>query len=181
MLPAARVLSIDALAEFRAALDSFVEVGKEALVANDMEMQRAAAWLDEQLKHWQKEVHVRQEAMIVAKTNLKRRQNMKINGRTPDCTEQEDAFELAQRRYREAEEKLANCRRWVPLLRREIDQYAGEVRHFTDLVEVELPKFSANFKQRIEALEAYVRMAPPPTPSAPEGETPSQNASSSSG
>src|SRR5687767_8185731 len=106
MQQAARVLSIEALEEFRAALDNFVEVGKDALGANDMEIQRAAAWLDEQLKHWQKELRVRQEEFIIAKNNLKRRQLMEINGRHPDCTEQEEAFELARRRVREAEEKV---------------------------------------------------------------------------
>src|SRR5438445_7546515 len=125
MQKAARVLSVEALEEFRAALDHFVEIGKDALGANDMEVQRAAGWLDEQLKHWQKELRVRQEELIVAKNNLRRRQMIKFNGRPPDCTEQEEAFEKAQRRLREAEEKLANCKRWAPLLQRETDQYTA--------------------------------------------------------
>ena len=167
MQQAARVLSIEALEEFRAALEHFVETGKDALGANDMEIQRAAGWLDEQLKHWQKELRVRQEEFIVAKNNLKRRQMMEFNGRKPDCTEQEEAFQLAQRRLREAEEKLANCKRWVPLLQRETDQYTAHVRHLAGVLEVDLPRFSANFKQRIAALDAYVHMAPPPTPDVP--------------
>ncbi len=167
MQPSARVLSIAALEEFRAALDHFVEIGKDALGANDMEIQRAAGWLDEQLKHWQKELRVRQEECIVAKTNLKRRQMMEVNGRKPDCTEQEEAFQLAQRRQREAEEKLANCRRWVPLLQRETDQYSAHSRHLAGVLEVDLPRFSANFKQRIEALDAYIHLTPPPTPAIP--------------
>jgi hypothetical protein len=166
MQQAARVLSVEALEEFRAALDHFVEIGKDALGVNDMEVQRAAAWLDEQLKHWQKELRGRQEEFVVAKNNLKRRQIMKINGRPPDCTEQEEAFELARRRVREAEEKLANCKRWVPLLQRETDQYLAHVRHLSGVLEIELPRFSGNFKQRIAALYAYVQMAP----ATPEGE-----------
>lgn len=167
---AARVLSIEALEEFRAALDNFVEIGKDALGANDMEIQRAAQWLDEQLKHWQKELRVRQEEFIVAKNNLKRRQMMEINGRKPDCTEQEEAFALAQRRVREAEEKLANCRRWVPLLQRETDQYTAHVRQLAGVLEVSLPRFSADFKQRIAALRAYVHLAPPPAPELPSAD-----------
>src|SRR5205085_4838426 len=111
MQQTARVLSIEALEEFRATVDHFVEIGKDALGINDMEVQRAAEWLDQQLKHWQKELRVRQEEFIVAKNNLKRREMMAVNGRKPDCTEQEEAFELARRRLREAEEKLANCKR----------------------------------------------------------------------
>jgi hypothetical protein len=167
MHQAARVLSVEALEEFRAALDHFVEVAKDALGANDMEVQRAAAWLGEQLKHWQKELRVRQEELIVAKNNLKRRQLIKFNGRPPDCTEQEAAFELARRRVREAEEKLANCKRWVPLLQRETDQYIGHVRPLAGVLEVDLPRFSGNFKQRIAALHAYVQMAPPTPEAAP--------------
>jgi hypothetical protein len=176
-MQAARVLSIEALGEFRAALEHFVETGKVALGANSMEIERAAAWLDEQVKHWQKELRVRHEEFVVAKNNLKRREMMDIDGRKPDCSEQREAFTVAQRRLREAEEKLANCKRWQPALQREIDLYAGQVRHLAEVLEVDLPRFSANFKQRLAALDAYVHLAPPATPNAPSAASGSTTAS----
>jgi hypothetical protein len=166
-MQAARVLSIEALTEFRASLDHFVENAKVALSANEMEITRAAGWLDEQVKYWQKELRARQEGLVVAKTNLKRRKMMEINGRKPDCTEQEEAVDLAQRKLREAEEKLAQCKRWQPQLQREVDLYTAQVRHLSEMLEADLPRFSANFQQRLGALDAYVLLAPPATPGVP--------------
>src|SRR5438132_11958632 len=120
MSQAANVNSIEALSDFRAALATFIDDARDALSANDMEINRAFAWLDDQAKFWQKQMRVRQEAFEVARRNLKQRKMMKVNGRIPDTTEQEDAFELAQHRLREAEEKLANTRRGVTELRREV-------------------------------------------------------------
>jgi hypothetical protein len=177
MGPSANVTSIAALGEFRAYLGEFIEAAKDALYANDMEIQRAFAWLDEQARHWQKQLRVRQEEFEVAKRNLKQRQLMKTEGRIPDTTEQEQALELATRRLREAEEKLANCRRWSRQLRREADEYLGPARLLSSIVEVDLAKASALLGQKVEALEAYVGMAPPVTPgTAPAGEAPSAQA-----
>jgi hypothetical protein len=170
MGPSANVTSIAALGEFRAYLGEFIEAAKDALCANDMEIQRAFAWLDEQTRHWQKELRVRQEEFELAKRNLKQRQLMKTEGRIPDTTEQEEALQLATRRLREAEEKLSNCRRWSRQLRREVDEYLGPARLLSGIVEVDLAKASALLERKVETLEAYVGLAPPVTPgSVPAG------------
>lgn len=163
MGPGANVSSIEALNEFRAALIEFIEDARDAVSANDMEIQRAFAWLDDQVKHWQKEERIRQEEMVTAKRNLKQRQLMETPSRKPDTTEQEEALTLAKRRLREAEQKLASSRHWKNLLRREADQYFGPAHILASMLDANLPKAAVVLEHKIATLEAYVGIAPAPT------------------
>lgn len=164
MAPAAKVTSIEDLQAFKASLGEFGEDAKEALGANAMELQRTFAWLQEQGQHWQREIRVRQEEFVVAKNNLNRRKMSKVMGRTPDCSEQEEAFELAQRRLRHAEEKLENCKRWGTRLRRVVDEYEGPARQLNGFLDVELARALALLERKIDALVAYLEVAPPTAP-----------------
>lgn len=165
MRDAAKVTSIEAVQDFRAALLEFGADTREALSANDMEIQRAAAWLDEQLRYWKKEIHVRDEKLQTAKRNLQRKKMTKVLGRHPDYSEEEDAFELAKRRYQEAEQKLANCKRWLTELPRAVEEYQGKARNLGGMLEADLPRVAAGLERKLDALDDYVRMMPPPTPS----------------
>ncbi|MGE3808300.1 MAG: hypothetical protein AB7K24_26870 [Gemmataceae bacterium] len=170
MQHAAKVTSLEAVQEFRSALLGFGADTREALSANDMEIQRAAAWLDEQLRFWKKEIHVRDEKLQTAKRNLQRKKMSKVMGRHPDCSEEEDIFELAKKRFQEAEQKLANCKRWIPQLQRAVEEYQGKARILGGMLEADLPRVSATLERKLDALDDYVRMAPPPTPSAETGD-----------
>ena len=103
-----------------------------------------------------------------AKQALRTRKIMKIFGKPPDCTEQEKALRIAKQRHEEAEQKLAACKRWAPQLRRHADEYEAKARHLGNVLEVDLPRAAVRLEKQIEALEAYVGMAPPVTPPAPE-------------
>jgi hypothetical protein len=164
MARSAHVTSLAALAEFRANLGTFVEEGREALSANEMEIQRAFTWLEEKFRYWKKELYDRQEAVVTAKQNLASRKMFKTFGKPPDCTEQEKALRLAQRRLEEAEEKLANCKKWGPLLRRHVDEYESQARCLAGMLEADMPRALTTLEEKIAALEAYVGMAPPESP-----------------
>lgn len=166
----AHVRSIAALGEFRADLLAFAADGREALSANEMELQRAFAWLDSQTQYWAREIRTRYDEVVQAKANLRTRKMMKVFGRPPDTTDQEKALKIALRRHEEAEQKLAACKRWAPQLRRYADEYEAKARHLGNVLESDLPRAAARLEKQIEALEAYVGMAPPVTP--PEPSTP---------
>jgi hypothetical protein len=171
----AHVTSIAALREFRADLLAFADEGKEALSANDMEVQRAFAWLDTQAQFWAREIRNRYEAIVQAKQALRTRKIMKIFGKPPDCTEQEKALRIAKQRHEEAEQKLAACKRWAPQLRRYADEYEAKARHLGNMLEVDVAKAAARLEKQVEALEAYVGMAPPVTPPGPKSHEPSSS------
>lgn len=160
----AGVSSIAGLTDFVAQLAEFGKDAREALSANDMEIQRTLAWLDDQVLYWKKQINQWREAVVQAKSNLNRRKMMKFLDRPPDCTEQEADLKRAQKRLQLSETKLANAQRWGPLLRRAVDEYQGQARHLANVLEADLPTVRAKLTKRIGALEAYVSLAPPAAP-----------------
>src|SRR4051812_17175909 len=157
----ARVTSIDALGDFRAALDAFRADALDALTALDLEVRRSFDWLADQRKFWQKTVRECQDAVTRARSELSQKQMTHPGMRQPDTTQEEENLWLAKRRLQAAEEKLDATRRWEPKLQRAADEYAGPVRHLGNVVESDLPKAIALMKKLIAALEAYVAQAPP--------------------
>jgi chromosome segregation ATPase len=158
----AHVRSIEALADFKAALCTFAAGAKEAISAAAMEIRRAQNWLDEQHEHWLATVRKCEEDVFQAKQELSRRRMMRIGDRPPDCTEQEEAFELARARLEFAEEKLEQTRTWLRKLPEALIDYDGPVNQLVGMVEGDLPKADALLQQKIAALEAYVQVASEP-------------------
>jgi hypothetical protein len=175
MTTPARVTSIDALRDFRAALATFRAEAQDALGANDLDIRRAFDWLAEQRQAWQKAVREWQDKVTHAKAELFRRQAVPPGDRVPDCTQQIKALRLAQQRLEEAEQKVAACRRWGPVLERAVDEYRGPARQLSGLVEAELPKAGALLERLLVSLEAYIAVAPGGEPAEavpPEGRIP---------
>jgi hypothetical protein len=158
----ARVTSIEALKDFRADLCTFGERAQEGLSSVQMQIQRAFDWLDQQAKDWRREVRRWEEAVAQARAELARRKMIRIGDRAPDCTEQEDILRAALRRLDEAEDKLAKTSRWLPHFRRAVEEYQGPARQLAGFLEGEQPRALALLDQKIDALEAYARLAAPP-------------------
>jgi hypothetical protein len=167
MSESAQVNEIAALEEFRGALTTFAEEAGEALSAAEMEVRRAFDWLDEQKKNWVQAVRDSEDDVVSAKADLERRKLARLFDREPDCTEQEKALRLARQRLEEAKDKVDVCRRWQPVLRREVEEYEGRARRLGGFLEGELPRGVALLERLIAALESYAGLsslpAPPPT------------------
>ena len=73
MAQSAKVLSVQALKDFRLSMINFVEESRNALSGVDMELKRMRDWLErDQLGYWQMQVKRRHEAMMMARTELHR-------------------------------------------------------------------------------------------------------------
>ncbi len=171
MSQSARVASIEALVDFRAALCTFGEEAKETLAGVQLAIQRTQDWLEGQAKLWQHETRRAEDAVAEAKTELARRKMMRVGDRAADTTEQEKALRRALARLEHAEEKLAATRRWLPALRREVDEYQGPARQLAGVLEGEQPRALALLLQKTDTLEAYIGLAAPRMP-APSPEPP---------
>src|SRR5437870_8073019 len=121
----ARVTSIETVEDFRAKLCEFGKDAKDTLCAAEMQIRRTFDWLNERGKHWQKEVRKREEEIVRAKIELQARKGMCKDGRGPGTTDQEFALRKAQMRLKEAEEKVAHCKRWGPLLQHAVHEFHG--------------------------------------------------------
>jgi hypothetical protein len=164
MSQSARVNSIDALKQFRASLCRFGVDAKDAIGATELEIRRLFDWLEHQHKHWLREVRVRQEEVVRAKNDLIQRKYSQRDGRGPGYTEQEIALEVAIRRLREAEAKVEKVRQWGHQLPRHVSEYEGPSRQLLGMLDADLARAIAILDDKINALEAYAAMAPPPAP-----------------
>lgn len=163
MSEAARVESIEALKHFRIALFKFVETVNSALADAEAELQHTLNWLEnEQYAHWQTQIRRRHEAVERAKEAVRMKKMFKdSSGRTPSAVEEEKALRIAQARLVEAEQKLANTRKYSRVLQREIQSFKGSVQRLATSVQSDIPLAAAMLDGMVAALEQYVDLKAP--------------------
>jgi hypothetical protein len=160
----ARVTSVAALADFRAALATFAQEGRDVLAAVVLDIRRTLDWLDEQHGRWQKEIRRSEDEVFQAQQELARRRLMRVGDRPPDCTEQERALARARARLAYAQEKEATTRRWVRELPAAVSDYEARGRQMQALFDGDLPRGCALLDRKIEALESYLALPERKTP-----------------
>jgi hypothetical protein len=165
MSGSAQVNSIDAIQTLREALAGFRADAAKALEAAEQDVRHFFDWLDDQQKHWKKAVRECEEHVLRAKTELVAKRYTRMDGRGEPTTEKEVALKKAQARLRYAEEKVQNCRRWANVLPRAVTEYEGPARQLAGMLDTEVRHAMALLDHKLETLDAYVHMAPPPAPS----------------
>src|SRR5262249_22469711 len=73
-------------------------------------------------------------------------------------------YRRAQERLKEAEQKLANCKKWAPIFEHALREYQGPARVLSGSLETDLKVAVALLNQKLDALDAYLRVNPPPAP-----------------
>jgi chromosome segregation ATPase len=176
MSQSARVHSLDALKALHAALVRFGPEAQEALGAAEIEIRRVGEFLQDQCKHWQRQVEKRQEDVNRARADLAHARAIR-QGERSGYVEQEIALRKAQMRLREAEEKVVAVKRWLVQLPQAINEYHGPARRLAGLLDADFKQGLAILDNKISILEAYMAVpvadAPPvapPTPPAAEGD-----------
>ena len=156
----ARVDSIDSLKTFRVALIKFGEEANAALASADAEMLRVIGWLErDQVSFWQMQIRKRQEGLERAQEALRMKKLFPdASGRFPTPVEEEKAVRKWKAALEEAQTKLANCKKYVRLLQREIMNYKGGVQRFSTWVHAEVPNAVARLDRMVGKLEAYVAL-----------------------
>jgi chromosome segregation ATPase len=168
MSQSARVHSLDALKALHAALASYGPEAREALGAAEIEIRRVLEYLDDQLKHWQRQVEKRREDVNRAAADLAHARALR-KGERSGYVEQEIALAKAKTRLREAEEKVIVVKRWLVHLPQAIHEYEGPSRRLAGMLDADLKQGLAVLADKIAVLEAYaaVQVAEPPAP--PQG------------
>jgi hypothetical protein len=160
-MSSARVRSVDALVDLKAAFCTFTAEAKEALSSLEMEIRQFEEWLSCQLKFWKQAVKESEEEVFLAKQELAQRKMMRFHDREPDTTEQEKALRIARQRLEFAEDKVETTRRWQRQYPEAIIDYKGPIHQLTTILEADLPKADALLENKIASLEAYVQIAAP--------------------
>jgi len=167
----ARVTSLDALRQFKAALADFAEQAGLALSESQSDVQRTIGWLtNDRMAHWQRELKKRNEKLALAKSELFRKQLESNDTRTSAVVERKNVAK-AERLVEEAEEKIKNCKKWRTALERELMLFRAACAQVAAAVQADVPITIGRMDKMIASLEAYITLAAPtgssPTASAP--------------
>ena len=165
MAQSAKVLSIEALKDFRIALVTFTEEARNALSGVDMELKRMRDWLErDQLSYWQMQVKRRHEAMMNARTELYRRRISQQGSDAVSDTEQKEALQEAQRRLRIAEEKVEAVKKLIPVFHHALAEYVSRSTPLADHLSGGVDRSLGSLTKMIDSLEAYLALHAPSAP-----------------
>lgn len=158
----ANVRSLDAVQNFRPALARFEEDAGSALAALRMEVHRTIDWFEHDCPaYWQQQIRKSFDLVAECRTQLARKQMMKVAGRTPDCTDEKLALQRAKRRLEMAQEKLEIVRKWAIKVRRASDEFMSQLSELDRTVTSDMPRMIAHLDRIVTALEEYVGMGGP--------------------
>jgi hypothetical protein len=159
----ANVQSIESLAEFRVALALFGEDMLSALGAAESELRRTLQWLQQERPgYWQDQIKRRRELAALSRAEVFKRKLQKTADNNPAMSEQKENLRRAEAAVMEAEKKLALVRKWQPILQQAALEYHGKVQRLKDLSAGDVPAAVNLLTRLIDALESYLRLAPPP-------------------
>jgi hypothetical protein len=160
----ANVRSTDAIKEFRMHLVNFAEEARNALTSTEMEIRQVRNWLErDQLPYWRSQIKKCREMVSMARTELHRRQLSQSHSDAVSDTEQREALREAQRRLREAEEKVDRIKRWIPVLEHAVSEYHSQAQPLGDRLAGGFVATLIMLDKTIAALDSYLAMAPPTT------------------
>jgi soluble cytochrome b562 len=160
----ARVSSIPVLKELRASLGTFAQVASLALEETSTAIYRTRQWLrEDRNRYWKTQVQSRSEQYTRAKLALHQRQVFErtLAGTPSSCVDEKKALKIAEARLREAEHKLRRVQAWNVQIERELSDYRAGTQRLASAVDVEIPNAQARLDKMIDALEAYLALAPP--------------------
>ena len=157
MTESAHVTSIDAIANFAAALRCFEDEASRGLLAIDQQASRALQWLEHEAPaYWREQIRRCFDDISRTRTALETCRMRSVAGQRPSCIEEEKAYRKAKRRLVEAEEKAELVQRWAIRLRREMDEYRGRIGNFRRCLEGDVPRAIALLERTLASLEGYL-------------------------
>jgi hypothetical protein len=158
----AAVHSIDELKNFRVALALYGEDTLGTLGTVEAEVRRTLRWLDEERPaYWQDQIKRRREQVALARSEVFRRNLQKTAEHSPAMSEQKENLRKAEASLQDAEKRLTLVRKWQPAFKHAVLEYHGSVQRIKDLAAGDVPSAVNVLTRIIDALEAYLRVAPP--------------------
>jgi hypothetical protein len=153
----ARVTSLEALVEFRAALATFLERARSAVGSLRQETHRTLLWLEqEQPRYWAEEVRRAFDRVAAARGAYDACRLRTVAGHRSACIEEQQALRKAQRRVEYCQSQVDVVRRWSQTARDQGDEFFGKIGPLERMLEHEVPLMIALMERMIDSIEAYV-------------------------
>jgi hypothetical protein len=159
----AHVQSQRAIAEFRAALCTFIVEARQALAAIEMEARRAIEYIThDQAQAWNHEVRRGRENVQQCKLDIHNTRTFKRVGHyTPSCIDEKKELDKAQRRLHMAEAKVEAVRHWGRVAEQAFREFHTRLTQFTSLLDGDMPKAVAALERVLTALDRYLAVETP--------------------
>jgi len=97
-----------------------------------------------------------------AKAEVFRRRLQKTPDYSPSLSEPMEILRRAEASLQDAEKRLSQVRKWQPLFHQAVLEYHGSIQRIKDLAASDVPRAVTVLTRMIDALEAYLRVTPPP-------------------
>ena len=156
MAKSANVQSIDAIRQFRAELQLFEESVRQSLDILAAELGRALDYFEsDRATYWPAQVRRASDRVAEARINLERCQVTTKPGEGPSCYEEKKALQKAKLRLQTAEQKVKLTRKWLRVVRQEIEQFQTRLAQVSHLSDTELPRAGAVLVRLAARLDRY--------------------------
>lgn len=157
-----QITSIEAVRQFKLALEEFQGEAREAVTQLLLEMRRAVDWIEhDRARYWPREFQRASDAVLQARNDLERCEMALRAEDKRSCYEQKLALEKAKRRLRLTEEKVRAVRRWRVTVHREADDFHGRLAKLASCLDMDLPRALAALERMAVALDRYTERAAP--------------------
>jgi len=159
-MPGARVHSLDALVDFRAAVSTFLERGVAAVGSLRHETQRTLLWLEqEQPRHWAEEVRRSFDKVAAARVAYDACRLRTVAGHRSACIEEQHALRRAKRRLEYCQEQQEVVRRWGQRARDQADEFFGRIGPLERMLDHDVPLLKVTLEQMAQSIEAYMAVS----------------------
>lgn len=158
----AKVSDITVIERFRASYTIAAEAFGLALQDAESDVERTILWLDSEIgPYWQSQLRRAQEHVVVCKSALFRKQEIKATPEArPSVVTERKALERAKARLALCERKLDMIRRWRVELPRQAIVFKGALSPMGTLLDRDSPRVLAMLRRMTEHLEEYLRSTP---------------------
>lgn len=162
-MSSAKVSSIEAVREFRAALVQFAEEATSALDAMSAQIHRALEWIEhEQPPYWQQQIKLAFDEVSETRTRLEACLLRTVAGNRPSCIEEKQDHRRARARLEYCQQMVPKVKQWSVKFRHEADEYRGRMGTLVQAVDIELPRMIALIERTATALEKYAEISAAP-------------------
>lgn len=161
MTQGAKLQSLDALLEAKAAVLTFAHEVAAALTGVDAEVMRVGQWLQhERPAFWKAEVRRREDDVGAARREIER----KVIAAAPEPAStvmERKALEACKKRVESAREKQDNARRWASRWDREALLYKSSCSGLAEFAGSDVLRAHERLDRLITIVDQYMKIAPP--------------------
>ena len=154
----AHITSVEAIAEFRSSLITYLTRAGQALDEVDSEVKHTRQWLDqEQRSYWKREAQRRADELAHARERLL---TAKIATFRDRSTEEQLAVTRAKKALQLAEDKQRKVKEWRIRIDTEVEPLLKHLSRFRNTLATDMPQAIAFLHEALTHLDAYQEERP---------------------